>query len=211
MSTVTVKQVRGKPPAKKYEPTPRELRALSAQENRRQQRQPSPRMKVTRKGSVQQIAPDHADNDTAFLLLMESLGTSSVDFASSIIAQLAAIEARNSEVDETTLNHALSFAKGVRPQDEVEGMLAAQMAAVHMATMTFARRLAKVDNIPQQDSAEKAFNKLARTFVAQVEALKRYRSKGEQKVTVEHVTVNEGGRAIVGAVSHGGGTDKDAG
>ena len=83
-------------------------------------------------------------------------------------------------------------------------MLAAQMAAVHNATMTFARRLAHVDNIPQQDSAERAFNKLARTFVSQVEALKRYRSGGEQTARVEHVTVNEGGQAIVGNVTHGG-------
>jgi hypothetical protein len=53
-------------------------------------------------------------------------------------------------------------------------MLAAQMAAVHVATMKFARRLAHVDNIPQQDRAERAFNKLARTFAVQIEALKRY-------------------------------------
>ena len=59
--------------------------------------------------------------------------------------------------------------------------------------------------IPQQDSAERAFNKLARTFTAQVEALKRYRSAGEQTVRVEHVTVNDGGQAIVGNVTHGGG------
>jgi hypothetical protein len=83
-------------------------------------------------------------------------------------------------------------------------MLAAQMAAVHNATMTFARRLNHVDNIPQQDSAVCAFTKLARTFATQVEALKRYRTGGEQKVTVEHVTVNAGGQAIVGSVTHGG-------
>ncbi len=83
-------------------------------------------------------------------------------------------------------------------------MLAAQMAAVHMATMTFARRLAHVDNIPQQDAAERAFNKLARTFAAQMEALKRYRTGGQQRVIVEHVTVNEGGQAIVGKVAQGG-------
>ena len=80
-------------------------------------------------------------------------------------------------------------------------MLAAQMAAVHMATMTVARRLNHVDNLPQQDSASNAFNKLARTFAVQLEALKRYRTGGEQRVTVHHVTVNEGGQAIVGAVS----------
>jgi hypothetical protein len=56
----------------------------------------------------------------------------------------------------------LAVVKGIEPKDQVETMLAAQMAAVHNATMTFARRLAHVDNIPQQDSAERALNKLAR-------------------------------------------------
>src|SRR5215207_2796620 len=65
--------------------------------------------------------------------------------------------------------------------------------------------LAQVDNIAQQDSAERAFNKLTRTFTTQVEALKRYRTGGEQRVTVQHVNVNEGGQAIVGNVSGGGG------
>src|SRR5215467_5863391 len=83
----------------------------------------------------------------------------------------------------------------------VEAMLAAQMAAVHNATMTFARRLNHVETIQQQDSAERALNKLARTFATQVEALKRYRTGGEQKVTVQHVSVNEGGQAIVGNVN----------
>ena len=39
-----------------------------------------------------------------------------------------------------------------------------------------------------------------RTFTMQVEALQRYRGKGQQKVTVEHVHVHAGGQAIVGAV-----------
>ena len=51
------------------------------------------------------------------------------------------------------------------------------------------------DTIPQQDSAEGAFNKLARTFAARVEALKRSRTGGERKITVEHVPVNKGGQA----------------
>jgi hypothetical protein len=102
----------------------------------------------------------------------------------------------------------LSVVKGIAPKDQLETMLAAQMAVVHMATMTFARRLAHVENIPQQDSAERAFNKLARTFAAQVEALKRYRTGGQQRVTVEHVHVHEGGQAIVGNVEQGGALNK---
>ena len=78
------------------------------------------------------------------------------------------------------------------------------MAAVHDASMTFARRLNHIENIAQQDSAERAFNKLTRTFVAQVEAFKRYRTGGQQRMIVEHVTVNAGGQAVVGNVTHGG-------
>ncbi len=66
-----------------------------------------------------------------------------------------------------------------------------------------------METLPQQDSAERAFNKLARTFTAQVEALKRYRTGGEQKVTVEHVHVHQGGQAIVGTVNRGGGGNKE--
>jgi hypothetical protein len=67
--------------------------------------------------------------------------------------------------------------------------------------MTFARRVSHVETIQQQDSASNAFNKLARTFAAQMSALKDYRSKGEQKMTVQHVHVAEGGQAIVGNVN----------
>ena len=80
-------------------------------------------------------------------------------------------------------------------------MLAAQMAATHNAVMAFARRLNHVENLMQQDSAERAYNKLARIFATLVEALKRYRSSGDQTMRVEHVTVNEGGQAIVGNVT----------
>jgi hypothetical protein len=42
--------------------------------------------------------------------------------------------------------------------------------------------------------------KLLRTYTAQLEALQRYRGKGQQKVMVEHVHVHQGGQAIVGNV-----------
>jgi hypothetical protein len=42
-----------------------------------------------------------------------------------------------------------------------------------------------------------------RTFTAQLDALNKYRGKGEQKMEVKHVHVHEGGQAIVGNVNHG--------
>ena len=54
-------------------------------------------------------------------------------------------------------------------------------------------------------------NKLGRTFAAQVEALKKYRSSGEQNIKVQHVTVNEGGQANVGNMQAGGGGQEKEG
>jgi hypothetical protein len=161
----------------------------------------APRLKVSQKGEISKVGPDHPDNTTGHVLLMEALGTADYDFHNGFLNQVLNASSRGGQIDEEMVNFMLSIIKGIKPRDQIEAMLAAQMAAVHVSTMTFARRLAHVENIPQQDSAERTFNKLARTFASQMEALKRYRTGGEQKVTVQHVTVGEGGQAIVGNVT----------
>ena len=50
-----------------------------------------------------------------------------------------------------------------------------------------------------------AASKLSRTYAALLEALNRHRGKGQQTVRVEHVTVQAGGKTIVGVVAQGGG------
>lgn len=135
--------------------------------------------------------------------LQRCFGTQNITFAQGLLTQLMNIGSHGSKYDEKGTDFVSAMVAGVKPNDQVEAMLAAQMAAVHNATMTFARRLAHIENIPQQDSASRAFNQLARTFAAQMEALKRYRSSGQQ-VVVKHVTVNDGGQAVVGNVETGG-------
>jgi hypothetical protein len=155
---------------------------------------------------------DHPDPGTGQLLLMNAIGTLDSDFCSGLIKQLANASSQGRAVDEDGLNFMLAIVKGIEPRDQVEAMLASQMAAVHNATVTFARRLANVVNVPQQDSAERAFNKLARTFAVQVSALKEYRSKGEQKMIVQHVNVGDGANAVIGTVNPPGrGCDEKTG
>jgi hypothetical protein len=60
---------------------------------------------------------------------------------------------------------------------------------------------AHAGTLAEKDSAERAVNKLGRTFAALVEAFKRYRNGGEQKVTVQHMSIAEGGQAVVGNVT----------
>jgi hypothetical protein len=160
----------------------------------------APRVKVF---DGKAIAFDHPDPAVGEALLMAALGTADRDFCFGVVEQLGDAASYGGKVEEQALNFMLSVVKGVRPRDQVEAMLAAQMATVHVATMTCARELARATTVLQQDTAERAINKLARTFAAQTEALKRYRSGGEPSVTVQHVSVSDGGQAIVGNVTAG--------
>ena len=98
------------------------------------------------------------------------------------------------------INDALAAVTGIGARDEIEGMLATQMVATHFAAISALRRFKGAETIHQQDSNGNLAVKLLRTFTLQIEALQRYRGKGQQKVTVEHVHVNTGGQAIVGVV-----------
>jgi hypothetical protein len=188
--------------AKPYEPTAYERDVMVGY---REKAKPlAPRIKVSEKNGVTNLKPDHPKPSIAQVCLLEAVGSIDPDFLDGLLKQLANVGALGASIDEDGLNFMLSIVKGIEPRDQVEAMLAAQMAAVHNATMTFARRLNHVESIPQQDSAERALNKLARTFAVQVEALKRYRSVGDQTVRVGQVTVSDGGQAIVGNVANGG-------
>jgi hypothetical protein len=181
-----------------YEPSPQQRSALETY--LQSAAEAAPRLTV-RDDAATTIAPDHPDPAVGEVLLMAALGTTDRDFFGGVVRQLGDASSQGGKVDERALNFMLSVVKGIKPRDQVEAMLATQMAAVHVATLTSARRLALAETLPGQDSAERAFNRLSRTYAAQMEALERYRSGGGQNVTVQHVSVNDGGQAIVGNVT----------
>ena len=145
---------------------------------------------------TQSIIPD-GDRIENELGLREAFGTAQGDFAAQMLQQAAAT---HREGGPNALNTTIAAASGIKPQDELEGMLAAQMIGVHNLSMEFLERAAKLDNPELVTQNVERATKLLRTFTAQVEALNRYRGKGQQKMTVEHVHVHEGGQAFVGVV-----------
>lgn len=100
-----------------------------------------------------------------------------------------------------TVNKAMPLLKAIAPKDELEGMLAVQMIGVHAMSMEMMSRAMLSDQtIDGVNFNVNRVTKLTRTFIAQMDALNKHRGKGQQKITVEHVTVNEGGQAVVGTV-----------
>ena len=99
----------------------------------------------------------------------------------------------------------LAAIKELAPRDAVERMLAVQMAATHVAMVRAGRWLASADTVEKATAYNSSYTKLARTYTAQMEALRKHRNGGKQTVTVQHVNVEGGGQAIVGNVQTGEG------
>ena len=133
---------------------------------------------------------------------MSSFGTRSPDFFFGLVRQAAnAVAPKGRDADEDGIKFMFAVIKNSKPRDEIEAMLLTQMAATHVAVMSSANRLSNAESPQGQEIAERTYNKLARTFAAQIEAFQHYRTKNDAKVIVQTVSVSDGGQAIVGNVT----------
>ena len=133
-------------------------------------------------------------------------GANNTDVGITLIHQLMACLPVSMQTDEEALNAAFALVCDIDPQDAVESALATQMAATHHASLEMMRRvMIDEQTVEGVNYGINRVTKLMRTYTAQMEALQKYRSKGQQTIQVQHVQVNDGGQAIVGNVKTGGG------
>ncbi|WP_164718477.1 hypothetical protein [Bradyrhizobium sp. LVM 105] len=158
---------------------------------------PSPRIKLT----PEHIVIQHPDAEAGERLLGEALGAVDRDALHGILKQLMKASVILQKPDEANLAFMVSMMKSIAPRDSLEAMLTAQMVSVHVATMRSACRLAFTEDLAQQEGVARTMTRLARTFAAQIEALNRHRGNGERPITVQNLSVQDGGRAIVGNVA----------
>ena len=157
----------------------------------------APRIKLLSHG----FSIDHPDPALGERLMANALGVADREAMHGILQQLVKASVSGENPDEVNLSFMISMVKSIKPRDSVEAMLVAQMVSVHVMAMRCAHHLANADDLAQHDSAARALGRLARTFPAQIEALNRYRSQGEPAITVQNVSVGDGGKAIVGNVT----------
>jgi microcompartment protein CcmL/EutN len=103
---------------------------------------------------------------------------------------------------DTCLVQAISTIAEMAPQNLTEALLATQMIATHEAALSSMASATRDDQTAEgRDANVLRATRLMRVFNEQLEAMQKLKGKaGQQKVTVEHVHVYEGGQAIVGTV-----------
>lgn len=129
-----------------------------------------------------------------FKRIMKSLGITDENFITTFHEQLFGVD----RFSRNGLEFVVGFLKSMRPKDSLEAMFMAQMAVVHCVTMKHFVQVGEWHGTELQERAVNAATKLARTFAAQLDAFNRYRGGGEQKVTVQNVSVQGGQAAVVG-------------
>ena len=154
----------------------------------------SPRVKLRRNRTV----IDHPDPKAGETLLAEALGVVDRDALHGLLSQLVKASAVARRPDQGNLSFMVSMLKNIAPRDSLEAMLTAQMVSIQVATMRCACRLACTDDVTQQESLTRALTRLSRTFASQMEALNRHRSNGACAITVQNLSVQDGGKAVVG-------------
>jgi hypothetical protein len=169
--------------------------------------------------SAKKRAPDKnattigANDPDALKGALKLIGGSKFDDWNSILADqtLTTLWLAHSKKETRDRQYSATFAAlvGIGPKDEIEGMIAAQRLAAHNAAMECYRRamIGEQTFAGWREGLSQA-NKLSRTYAVLLDALNRYRGKGQQKVTVEHVHVHAGGQAVVGTIQTPGGGDQ---
>lgn len=142
-------------------------------------------------------------------IISEALGditqnaTEQWDLVNTAFKQLAETYFINDDWQDVADN-ILSHIKSIKPQDHIELMLVTQMIATHNAAMRNFQHSVRRSGRPEYKSLElgnanlNLANKLMRTYTTQMEALNRYRGKGQQKMIIEHVNISNGGQAVIG-------------
>lgn len=152
--------------------------------------------KVTDNGY--RLASPHIDTEAWQAMVCDALGTRSEATALIFLYQLTKLCQQNWHPDdengggewvpdECELNMILNMVGGIKPKNEMQAALAAQMVAVHLMAMKVAERCLRVYGCADGHLVAAA-SKLARTFAIQTEALAKLQGRrtSRQKITVSY-------------------------
>ena len=160
------------------------------------------------------MAPDPPQAPEARQGRMKSVGGSMSDRFNVDLLNNSRDALRRSAHQEDPSSFVWAAMFGIGPQDELEGMLAAQLVAAHAASMEcFQRAMIPDQPMEGREMNLRMANKASRTYAMLLETLDKRRGKGgKQTVLVEHVHrhihVHEGAEPIVGHIQGGGGRDE---
>jgi hypothetical protein len=148
----------------------------------------------------------HPDwSETAFAFVMEEeeqrrfmlpFGNKEPAFVLNLLRQVAQIGKLGSYADQSLIEFYFATIAGMKPRDPTETMLAAQMAALQPLITRTANQLAHAESPQDAESAARTLNKLSRTFSNLAATFDRHRMFGQQKFTMQQISLSVTGNPV---------------
>ena len=111
----------------------------------------------------------------------------------------------------SALNKSITLIAASDPKNQLELMLATQLAMTHITLGKSARLLDQnYKDVQTINTLGNLYTKLSRLGIDQINTLERMKGKGQQKIIVEKVNIEAGGKAAIG-VYEGVGTNAKKG
>ena len=163
-------------------------------------------LEISAEGKVANIGPEHSDQQGWLVRLQDTFASRGVAFPTWLLNQLiGTIRYSKGSYDKSAVNAMIAAVEGAKPENEVQAMLAVQMAITHDMAVTAMQRAIRADQIPQYDSAGSMAVKLMRTFTMQVEALAKaaagWRTGRQGRACPSRRTSHRGQCCVAGAAA----------
>ena len=163
---------------------------------------PPPRVRKPSRTHDQVFAPT-SDLEGHRAAFRRVFGTLSEEFSQTMLGKLVAALRPNPHegLDEETLNAAIALIASMNPQDELQAMLAVEIAAVGFAAHKLLRQSQHLLNEDHITVYGGYALKLFRLQLEMIETLDRHRRGNRQTVEVRHVHIHSGAQGVVGIVN----------
>lgn len=194
-SEKTIAKKGTKKKTKKVERSELEQKALEKWRERDKERVGPVKFKKIKEKTVTHV---EEDPNKFWPQMMKAVGSPDIDFFKNILSQVSSTLPKGDS--EEVSNFIAALMHGLKPKDETEGVLIAQMVGTHNLIMEYMKRAMIPGQYLEASNyyTDRAY-KLMNIFLKQIETLEKYRGKTvQQKVIVEHVHIHEGGQAVVG-------------
>jgi hypothetical protein len=169
-----------------------------------QSRTPPPRVLKPSRVNDQVLAPT-SDLETHRAALRQVFGTLSEEYSQTMFGKLVAALRPNpfEHLDEATLNAAIALVASMKPETELQALLAVEIASIGFAGHKFLRQSQHhLDEIYIGVYGNYAL-KLLRLQLDMIRALDQHRRGSKQTVEVRHVHIYPGAQGMVGIVNKG--------
>ena len=152
--------------------------------------------------------------DSPLIKLIEQTGIRDIvpDVVKAIMSPLINLIA-NRDGDDTgsALNKSITLIAASNPKNQLELMLATQLAMTHITLGKSAQLLDQnYKDVQTINSLGNLYTKLSRLGIDQINTLERMQGKGQQRIIVEKINIEAGGQAAIG-VYEGVGTNAKKG